>query len=485
MSSHFSFGSIQFQFGSNAATSKPEPESPFALAIVGDFSGRAHAGKVEPIGERKLVHVDCDNFEQTFTKIKPSLSGLQLRSMEDFHPDNLLKNVRTLASSVEKRQELLKPAQDAQSVQMASPLPQAETPARHESDTDTLSRLLGGPAPQSAPSTTKTISSIEQLIKRIARPSIVPEASPRQRAELSLVELETAKQLRELLHQPDFQALEAAWRGLDFLVRAFGAEENLKLYLLDISKEELAADLQQQEQLEGSGCWRLLRQQMDEQPLAAWIGLYTFADSIPDVQLLGRIAKISARSRSPFISGAAPRLVGCDSFASHNDPDDWNLALSPEFQDAWRALRGLPESGFVSLALPRFLLRQPYGRNSDAIESFPFEEMPGAPFHENYLWGNSALLCAYLLADGFRAEGWEMRLRGFGEVSDLPVHSFTVDGERHVKPCAEAWLSERAGEAIAARGLVPVLSVRGRDSVRVEELRSLREPGAPLAGRWQ
>ena len=133
----------------------------------------------------------------------------------------------------------------------------------------------------------------------------------------------------------------------------------------------------------------------------------------------------------------------------------------------------------MGLALPRVLLRQPYGKDSDPIESFPFEELAGDPPHEGYLWGNPAILCGHLLAAAFRAEGWEMQTRGYGEVGDLPVHKFRQEGETRVKPCAEAWLSERAGEAISKRGLMPVLSVKGRDMVRVAGLQSLA--GKPFA----
>ena len=126
-----------------------------------------------------------------------------------------------------------------------------------------------------------------------------------------------------------------------------------------------------------------------------------------------------------------------------------------------------------SLALPGFLLRQPYGRQGEPIESFPFEELPGSGAHAAYLWGNPAVACGQLVAEAFLADGWEMQLSGYGELGDLPVHRFTSDEGKQVKPCAEAWLSERAGEAIIERGLIPLLSVKGRDAVLVPKLQSI------------
>lgn len=131
------------------------------------------------------------------------------------------------------------------------------------------------------------------------------------------------------------------------------------------------------------------------------------------------------------------------------------------------------EASYLGLALPRFMLRQPYGKESDPIEAFPFEELAAGAPHEDYLWGNPAVLCGYLLAAAFQAEGWDTQAGGYGEVGELPIHKFKEDGETQVKPCAEAWLTERATQAMLGKGLIPVLSIRGRDAVRLEVLQSL------------
>jgi type VI secretion system protein ImpC len=70
-----------------------------------------------------------------------------------------------------------------------------------------------------------------------------------------------------------------------------------------------------------------------------------------------------------------------------------------------------------------------------------------------------------------------------GEIGGLPVHSFEADGDTEVKPCAEAWLTDRAADAILARGLMPVLSVRGSDSALLVSLRAISDPASPLKFR--
>ena len=104
--------------------------------------------------------------------------------------------------------------------------------------------------------------------------------------------------------------------------------------------------------------------------------------------------------------------------------------------------------------------------------------------HESYLWANAVFLCGHRLLTSFAEDGWEMDIGGSGgEISGLPTYSFTASGEKQTMPCAEAWLSEKAAEAILSCGFMPVLSVKGRDSVLLVSLRSLASPASPLAFR--
>ena len=219
--------------------------------------------------------------------------------------------------------------------------------------------------------------------------------------------------------------------------------------------------------------------QLEKIRAAVVLGVYTFGPEDPAV--LAGIARLANAGHIGFLAGASPQLVGCSSFGAEPDPDDWKKA-SLDAAAEFTALRRMPEAVHLGLAMPRFLLRQPYGKGSDAIEAFPFEEMPAKPDHESYLWGNPAFLCGHLLAEEFSDEGsGSVSDGGGGEVSGLPVHTFTVSGQTEVKPCAEAWLSERAAHAILSRGIMPILSIQGRDAVKLLTLRALSDPPAPLA----
>lgn len=170
--------------------------------------------------------------------------------------------------------------------------------------------------------------------------------------------------------------------------------------------------------------------------------------------------------------------------AKNPSPEQWTAPVSADAAAAWQSLRGLRESAYVGLTLPRFLLRLPYGSNTDPIERFDFQEIDAAPNHDDYLWGNAAFLGACLLGHEFGQYGWGFEPGGGYDVEDLPSHFYKQDDQRVMTPCGEAWLSDRAAEKILGAGLMPILSVQGRDAVRYVRFQSIAQPTRNLAGRW-
>ena len=137
------------------------------------------------------------------------------------------------------------------------------------------------------------------------------------------------------------------------------------------------------------------------------------------------------------------------------------------------------------LALPRFLLRLPYGQETETVTGFTFEEMVGAPDHEDYCWGNPMFACLVLLGQAFSESGWQMRPGIFQEVAGLPSHVYRDDlGESVTKPCSEALFTEQTVETLLERGLMPLISFKDQDQIRLVRFQSLAAPLHPLAGRW-
>jgi type VI secretion system protein ImpC len=294
--------------------------------------------------------------------------------------------------------------------------------------------------------------------------------------------------MRRILHHPDFQALEAAWRGLGFLVSRLETDEKVELHILDASKEELMTDLSASDDLRSTGLHRWLVEQTVEtpggEPWALVVGVYTFGLSSEDAPALGRIAKIAVQAGAPFLAEASPHLVGCESLAETPDPESWNRSLEKEAAAAWEALRKLPEASYIGLVLPRMLLRLPYGSDTEPAETFEFEEMPEAAKHDAYLWASPVFACAYVLGETISLHGWDFSGVTMPDIEGLPIHVYRERDESHAKPCAEVTLTEEAVRIILERGVMPLVSFKNQDKVRLARLQSLRDPAAFLAGRW-
>jgi len=246
-------------------------------------------------------------------------------------------------------------------------------------------------------------------------------------------------------------------------VRGLENGPQLKVYALDISKADLAGSLRE-----------LRRILVDEavgtpggEPWTLVAADFTFARTESDIRLLTGLAGIMRAAGAVFLAEADP-----------NDAD------SQDAERLWQALRTSPQASSIGLALPRFLLRLPYGEKTNTIESFAFEEMPGTPDHHQYLWGNPAFACAYLLGLAFSSDGWDLRPGTHATITGLPLHVYEAEGEQQLKPCAEVLLSEAGADWILEQGFMPLVSIKNRDAVRLLRLQSIAQPPAPLSGAW-
>jgi type VI secretion system protein ImpC len=296
--------------------------------------------------------------------------------------------------------------------------------------------------------------------------------------------------LRTVLHHPAFRELEAAWRGLSFLVDRLETDAQLQLYLLDLAKSDLAADLLHAHELRASQLYRLLVEETLHTPGAhPWAvvgGVYTFDRTNEDVALLERMANISQEAGAPFVAAASAKIVGCSSFGAVPDPDAWqHPAERRQDHQRWQFLRQSQEAAYLGLSLPRMLLRLPFGRETEPINACAFEEMAGVPNHEDYCWGNPVFACLELLGKAFLEDGWDLRPGSVQDIERLPLHVYQDDsGESMTKPCAEAWLSDKAAERLLDQGLMPLLSYKNQDRVRLLRFQSIASPLSPLEGRW-
>ena len=483
-----SFGTVNLDVNAGADPSPVvlKPETPFRILLLGDFRGSA-AQEAKPSTSWKPVAIDRDNFEEVLARVGPGFLGMRFRELDDFHPDRIYQQSTLFQSLREVRRKLEEPSTFAEAAaeirgwteEQSSPAatarsaPPAGPPQPALPPGASLLDSILEAAEPAAPAHGIRRDELRSFVDSVVAPYVVPAENPQLPRLRELVDAESGARMRAHLHHPTFQALEAAWRAVFYLVRAIETGSQLKLYLLDISRTELAADLNSAAGLRESRIWRILVEETVGTGGDAWsvvAGNYAFTRTAGDVQMLGRLAKILSFAGAPFLGEADPGNSGEE---------------TEEAARHWESLRQLPEASWIGLALPRFLLRLPYGNKTDRVESFNFEEMSGAPDHQRYLWGNPAIACVQLLAEAFANDGWEMRPELHSEIDGLPLHVYEVQGQEQVKPCAEVLLTERDIDWILDQGYMALASIRGRGAVRLIRLQSIAKPLAPLSGPWR
>ena len=494
----YDFGSVELDITPQERKSAVavDPESSFRMLVMGDFSGRANRGIVEKVGGRRSVAVDRENIDGLLSRMRASLDlplagggnlRLEFRELEDFHPDRIFTQNVIFRALKDTRDELANPKTFRATADKLRPVEPPPKPAEAVGEVlsgSLLDQVLEQADTGKSTAPARTADPLASYVRAIVGPHIIPKPDARQPELLAQVDKAIGGAMQAILHHPDFQALEAAWRGLDFLARGLETDTQLKLYILDVSLAELAADFGSTDDLSATGIYKLLVGQTVQTPGAApWTvigGNYTFDDGLVNVELLCRIALIASKTGAPFLAAASPKVLGCKSFGEAPDPDDWK----PVNEEAWNFVRSFPEAGYLGLAAPRFLLRLPYGKDTSPAEAFPFEEMPELR-HESYLWGNSIFACMLLIGQAFSEYGWAMRPGMAAEISGLPVHVYKdADGDPQMKGCGEALLTQRAAERMLEKGLIPVVSFKGQDRIRVAGFQSVARPHRPLAGRW-
>jgi len=458
------------------------------ILLLADFGRRSGA-----LGERSPQRIDVDDFEQVLRRQAPRLTlpaaagddgptVIEFHELDAFHPDSLYEAVPAFAPLRAVRARLLDPATAPAAIAeltggAAASVP-APTPTK-PSEAD-FERLLGQ---RQGPATTPATAAVADFIRRVIEPHVVPAADPRAADLVAAVDAAIGDRMGRILHDPGFQALEAAWRAAHWLVTSLETDETLQLYLLDVSKAEIAADIAAAgDDLEHSALYQLLMRHGPGMPGGAgWsvlAGDYRFGAD--DVQVLAALGAIGAQVGGPFLAEADASILGCRSLVETPDERGWEAGAS----EHWRALRKSAAARWLGLALPRVLLRVPYGRDSDPAERFRFEEMPSPPQHEAYLWGSPAFACALLLGQSWADAGAAMTPGDRTELLDLPSHSYGDAGARAVTPPGEVLLSERTADAILARGLMPMLSFKNRNAVRVARFQSIADPPTELSGPW-
>jgi type VI secretion system protein ImpC len=296
------------------------------------------------------------------------------------------------------------------------------------------------------------------------------------------IDQKLSKQLDVVLHHPQFQKLESSWRGLKLLVDRTDFRENNKIEILNVSKEDLLSDFEDSPEIVKSGLYKLVYTEnygvFGGEPVGAMVANFEFGPGPQDVSLLQYCASVAGMSHAPFISAAGPQFFGESSFLKLPNLKDLKGIFEGPQYTKWNSFRESEDSRYVGLALPRFLLRLPFGQETVPVKAFNYEETVSES-HSHYLWGNAAFSFASRLTDSFAKYRFCSNIigpRGGGAVEDLPVHTFQSMGQAETKIPTEVLLSERREFELSEEGFMGLTMRKGSDNACFFSANSAQKP---------
>lgn len=424
--------------------STPEEDKTFRMLLIGDFGADDFA---------RPQFIDRDNFEEVMEKLKvhvelPLAGKISFREIDDFHPDQLYRKLSLFRTLRETRDKLEDPEtyKETKAALYDAPAPQATMDILRPASLldDIVEESSGG----------KAMDPFKEYLRKLVGPYAEPKKDPKLPDMLAEVDAAIAGNMREILHNPAFQRLEAAWRSVYFLTREVETSVDLKLYIVHLPQKMLAGDLLRANDLKETVLHALLAAQKWDYIAAD----YYFSPDDTDMGVLGRIALLCGAMRARFVAGAEPK------------PETWLAASSGGYDE----IRRLPEADSIGLTLPRWIARMPYGKGGSDVDLFDFNEMQTklAPPHEHYCWANPAFALAYLIAQD-HATGEEAL-----NIHRLPAHVYKDGTDSVVKPCAEYWMTTKDCEELISKGLMPLVSMKGQDWIRLAGMRAIN--GGPL-----
>jgi len=514
---------FEFTYGRSGGA-KREKER-MHIGVLADLSG--HSAEPLPlVPERKFLEIDVDNFDDRLADIAPRLAfgvpnsvtgqgalavELKFTRFEDFEPAAVAAQVPILRKLREARVELAamratprgkelqgKPQLEALLAQAvddpalrkailpsagaeAPPAPEAPAAPQATPQAEGLSdleKLLGlKPGQRPAPKPRSAIQGIfEQALA--ATPRISDQAVMNLGALIERIDEILSQQLTLVLHHKAFKSLEAAWRGLSYLVTNVEMDENLKIRVFDISKEDLAATVLAYQGVN----WELhpLRVQMRHEPFGCLIGDYTFDHQPMNVAVLAGVARLAAELDVPFIAAASPGLLGLESWPQLRVTADTGCVFQDAAHSAWSFLGQSAAAKKLFLTLPRFLARLPYGRKRYPAEGIEYEEKAEIGSTGDFVWCNAAYGLGAVLARGFTQDGWDARLRSGGDdclIEGLPVLYYTDrHGDTEMMCPTEVPLTVDAAATLTQLGLTPLLHMKNTDRAIFAAAPALHRP---------
>lgn len=489
-------------------------ELPFVVGVIADLSGNRDE-ELPNLRDRKFVEVDRDNLMDIMAVIHPRITmsvrdmvnksdnpdedkrisvELRFKSIDDFEPQNVARNAECVSDIFvlrnnlrdvlakldgnDKLEKLLNDVMNKQDVRDKLSSEISETQNNSVNEDKLLSQIINDGKMARYEShiehALKILSSLVETINKdvetngdIKHKTILVYLM----SKVAGLDTTLTDQINEIMHDEGFQRLEATWRGLSYLVMNSETSTRLKIRLLNASLKELQDDLNKAIEFDQSALFKKIYEEeygtFGGAPFSCLIGDYYMRNHPQDIKFLEMFAGVAAAAHAPFITGVLPSFFNIDNFESLPLPRD--LAKTFESTDyvKWRSFRDTEDSRYVSLVLPRMLLRLPYGPDTVPVAEFDFKEYSETGDTSKFCWGNAVYALGQRITNAFALYGWTAAIRGVeggGKVEGLPAYVFkTNDGDKVIKCPTEVIITDRREKELNDLGFISICYCKGTD----------------------
>ena len=291
-------------------------------------------------------------------------------------------------------------------------------------------------------------------------------------------------QMDMILHDQTFQKLESAWRSMKYLVDKTDFRENIKIELMNVSKEDLLDDFSDAPEITKAGLYKIAYTseygQFGGKPYGLMVSNYEFGPGAQDIRLLQYLAGVANMSHAPFVAAAGSAFFGLEDFSGLPNLKDLKAIFEMPQYTKWQSFRESDDARNVGLVLPHFLLRLPYGPDSQPAKSFAYRE-DVEEGNRGFLWGNAAFAFAAQVSESFANYRWCANIigpQGGGAVEDLPVYQYEAMGDLQTKIPTEILISERREFELAEEGFIALTMRKGSDNAAFFSANSVQKPKA-------
>lgn len=328
---------------------------------------------------------------------------------------------------------------------------------------------------------------IAELVREVLQGTVVVSDNLSAALDARVAELDhlISVQLSEVMHAPEFQKLEASWRGLHYLCKHTSTGAMMKIKVLNATKKDLIRDFSTAIDFDQSTLFKTVYEEefgtFGGAPFGALIGDFEIGRQPEDMYFIEQMSHVAAAAHAPFIAAASPELFGLESFTDLGKPRDLSKVFDTVDYAKWKSFRESEDARYVGLTLPRFLGRLPYNpKDGTVVEGFNFVEQVDGTDHQRYLWVNTAYAFGARLTAAFENHGWCAAIRGVeggGLVEDLPTHTFkTDDGEVALKCPTEISITDRREKELSDLGFIPLVHCKNTDYAAFFGAQSAQKP---------